>query len=173
MSILIEEWMIGGKLGLKGCELLVFAYAYSFYRDGKKLFASEGNLGSLICYSRKQVDLSLDRLCEKGLLLRSESKHPGHNTYCYSVCEARLRTFVTHRCDESSHWDEKKLPTAMGRNVTPACNFSSHNNERYSFMNKPIDKDSTNRVKKENYGTHTNPALDVGSPEEFKGGNRL
>ena len=53
MSILIEEWMIGGRLGLKGCELLVFAYAYSFYRDGKKLFASEGNLGLLICYSRK------------------------------------------------------------------------------------------------------------------------
>ena len=25
MSILIEEWMIGEKLGLKGCELLVFA----------------------------------------------------------------------------------------------------------------------------------------------------
>ena len=54
MSILIEEWMIGGKLGLKGCELLVFAYAYSFYRDGKILFASEGNLGSLICYSRSR-----------------------------------------------------------------------------------------------------------------------
>ena len=35
-------------------------------------------------------------------------------------------------------------------------------------MNKPIDKDSTNRVKIEKYGTHTNPALDVGSPEEFK-----
>lgn len=40
MSILIEEWMIGGMLGLKGCELLVFAYAYSFYRNGKKRYTS-------------------------------------------------------------------------------------------------------------------------------------
>lgn len=37
-----------------------------------------------------------------------------------------------------------------------------------------MDIDRTDLMKRKmNYGTHTNPALDVGSPEEFKGGNRL
>ena len=89
-SFLVEDWMMGRGLGLGGYEMPIFAYAYSFFREGKTLFASEGSIAELVGCSRKQAGIILKRLCEKGLLIRSKSKHPEYQTYSYSVCEEKL-----------------------------------------------------------------------------------
>lgn len=68
---LVEDWMMGCGLGLGGYEMPIFAYAYSFFREGKTLFASEGSIAALMGCSRKQAGIILKRLCEKGLLIRS------------------------------------------------------------------------------------------------------
>lgn len=91
---LVEDWMMGCGLGLGGYEMPIFAYAYSFFREGKTLFASEGSIAALMGCSRKQAGIILKRLCEKGLLIRSETKHPEFQTYSYSVCEEKVRCFV-------------------------------------------------------------------------------
>ncbi len=173
----VEDWMLGEGLGLKGCELLVFVYAYSFFRDGKEMFAAEERIGDLICYSRKQVGVALSRLCEKGLLIRSEKKHRRQQTYAYSVCEEKVRTFVTSGCEESSQQDEKKLPTGMGRNVTSPCNETSHNETSYIKTYDNSDNiDKSDRVKKEkSYGIRNQRCgiLTVGHSEDFAEPDRL
>ena len=98
---LVEDWMMGCGLGLGGYEMPIFAYAYSFFREGKTLFASEGSIAALMGCSRKQAGIILKRLCEKGLLIRSETKHPEFQTYSYSVCEEKVRSFVTPGCEET------------------------------------------------------------------------
>ena len=45
---LVEDWMMGCGLGLGGYEMPIFAYAYSFFREGKTLFASEGSIAALM-----------------------------------------------------------------------------------------------------------------------------
>ena len=57
ISFLVEDWMMKMEkgLGLGGYEMPIFAYAYSFFREGKTLFASEGNIAKLVGCSRKQA----------------------------------------------------------------------------------------------------------------------
>lgn len=173
-GLYVDDWMLGKGIGLKGCELLVFAYVYSFHRDWKSMFAGEEKIGDLICYSRKQVGVALCRLCKKGLLNRSEKKHLGQQTYAYSVCEEKVRTFVTPGCEESSQPDEKKLPTGMGRKVTSTCNETSHNNNSYKISYDNID--NTDRVKRKNtYGIRDQKygVLSVGHSEDFAEPDRM
>ena len=171
MAAYVENWMMGEGLGLKGIELLVFAHAFSYYRQGKEMFISEGNLGAMIGHSRKHVGAALGRLCEKRLLIRSKTKHPGHQTYSYSVCEEEVRRFVTPGCDKRSQQDETKRPTEMGKKVTPTCNLSSHNNNRDTCNNSPIDIHDRKPFKRKAYDRRRN--LDVGSPGDFEGPNIL
>ena len=167
-SVLVEDWMMGRGLGLGGYEMPIFAYAYSFFREGKTLFASEGSIAELVGCSRKQAGIILKRLCEKGLLIRSKSKHPEYQTYSYSVCEEKVRSFVTPGCEETSQGDAKKVPTQMGRNVTSPCNLPSHNNDRDKYMDNSMNMDENESVKrKNNYGKYINPSLVIGDPSEF------
>ena len=160
--------MMGEGLGLKGIELLVFAHAYSYYRQGKEMFISEGNLGRMIGHSRKHVGAALARLCEKKLLIRSEAKHPGHQTYSYSVCEEEVRPYVSSGCDIRSQQDETKRPIAMGQKVTPPCNLSSHDNETYNGSDIKTNKQSVQPFNtKKSYGTQRNAALAVGHSANF------
>ena len=109
----------------------------------------------------------LKRLCKKGLLIRSETKHPEFQTYSYSVCEDKVREFVSPGCDKTSQGDAKKVPTRMGRNVTPACNLSSRHNEMDNLKDNQMYIE-TNRVKRKNSnGTAINLALKVGDLEDF------
>ena len=159
---LVEDWMMGCGLGLGGYEMPIFAYAYSFFREGKTLFASEGSIAALMGCSRKQAGIILKRLCEKGLLIRSETKHPEFQTYSYSVCEEKAG------CEEISQGDAKKVPTQMGRNVTSPCNLPSHNNDRDKYMDNSMNMDENESVKrKNNYGKYINPSLVIGDPSEF------
>ena len=168
ISFLVEDWMMGKGLGLKGCDLPVFAYAYSFHKKGKSLFISEGNLGELVNYSRKQVGITLKRLCKRDLLIRSETKHPEFQTYSYSVCEEKVRSFVTPGCEETSQGDAKKVPTQMGRNVTSPCNLPSHNNGIDNLKDNQIYAETAIQVKRKiRNGTAINPSLEVGNIEDF------
>ena len=181
MGFLVENWMMGEGLHLKGCELLVFAYAYSYHRKGKNMFISEGNLGELICYSRRNVGAALDRLCEKQLLLRTGKKQPGHQTYIYSVNEEQLRNNFTSSCEKTSQLDVKKLHTEVGKKVTATCNLSSHNKEKDKPIHNPLDRDDTSlttttRVKTQNrYGTsdQRHAVLTVGHSEDFAEPDRV
>ena len=167
ISFLVEDWMMGCGLGLGGYEMPIFAYAYSFFREGKVLFASERKIAELVGCSRKQVGVLLRRLCKKGLLIRSETKHPEYQTYSYSVCEEKVRSFVTPGCEETSQGDAKKVPTRMGRNVSSPCNLPSHNNE----MDNNIDNSTI--IKSRTYGNHKIRSIDAGCREDFEGGNVL
>ena len=167
-SFLVEDWMMGRGLGLGGYEMPIFAYAYSFFREGKTLFASEGSIAELVGCSRKQAGIILKRLCEKGLLIRSKSKHPEYQTYSYSVCEERVQSFVTPGCEETSQGDAKKVPTQMGRNVTSPCNLPSHNNGIDNLKDNQIYAETAIQVKRKNRnGTAINPSLEVGNVEDF------
>lgn len=169
ISFLVEDWMMGKGLGLKGCDLPVFAYAYSFHKKGKSLFISEGNLGELVNYSRKQVGITLKRLCKRGLLIRSETKHPEFQTYSYSVCEEKVRSFVTPGCEETSQGDAKEVPTQMGRNVTSPCNLYSHDNKKDKYIDNSMNIDESELVKRRNtYGQYRNSSLVVGDPGDFR-----
>ena len=168
MAAYVENWMMGEGLGLKGIELLVFAHAFSYYRQGKEMFMSEGNLGKMIGCSRKHVGIAFGRLCRKKLLIRSEVKHPGHQTYSYSVCEEEVRRYVTSGCDIRSQQDETKRPTEMGKKVTPTHNLSSHNNGMDNLKDNQMYIETPTRIKrKSSYGTAINPALEVGDLEDF------
>ena len=145
---LVEDWMMGCGLGLGGYEMPIFAYAYSFFREGKTLFASEGSIAALMGCSRKQAGIILKRLCERGLLIRSETKHPEFQTYSYSVCEEKVRIFVTPSCEETSQGDAKKVPTQMGRNVTFPCNLPSHNNGIDNLKDNQIYAETAIQVKR-------------------------
>ena len=165
---LVEDWMMGCGLGLGGYEMPIFAYAYSFFREGKTLFASEGSIAALMGCSRKQAGIILKRLCEKGLLIRSETKHPEFQTYSYSVCEEKVRSFVTPGCEETSQGDAKKVPTQMGRNVTSPCNLPSHNNGIDNLKDNQIYAETAIQVKRKiRNGTAINPSLEVGNIEDF------
>lgn len=165
---LVEDWMMGCGLGLGGYEMPIFAYAYSFFREGKTLFASEGSIAALMGCSRKQAGIILKRLCEKGLLIRSETKHPEFQTYSYSVCEEKVRSFVTPGCEETSQGDAKKVPTQMGRNVTSPCNLPSHNNGIDNLKDNQIYAETAIQVKRKiRNGTAINPSLEVGNVEDF------
>ena len=168
ISFLVEDWMMGCGLGLGGYEMPIFAYAYSFFREGKVLFASEGKIAELVGCSRKQVGVLLRRLCKKGLLIRSKTKHPEYQTYSYSVCEEKVRSFVTPGCEETSQGDAKKVSTQMGRNVTSPCNLSSHNNGIDNLKDNQIYTETSIQVKRKiRNGTAINPSLEVGDIEEF------
>ena len=184
MGFLVENWMMGEGLGLKGIELLVFAHAFSFHRQGKEMFMSEGNLAKMIGCSRKHIGIAYGRLCGKKLLIRSEEKHPGHQTYSYSVCTEEVRRFVSPGCDKRSQRDETKPPTEMGQKVTPTCNLSSHNKEKDKPIHNPMDRDdtipttstTTTRFKgKTTYGTsdQRHAVLTVGHPEDFEEPDRV
>ena len=173
MAAYLENWMMGEGLRLKGIELLVFAHAYSYYRQGKEMFISEGNLGRMIGHSRKHVGAALARLCEKKLLIRSEAKHPGHQTYSYSVCEEEVRPYVSSGCDIRSQQDETKRPIAMGQKVTPPCNLSSHDNIGDTCNDSIIDTHNCQPFKRKTYAKDRRRNLDVGGPGDFEGPNIL
>ena len=173
MGFLVENWMMGEGLGLKGIELLVFAHAFSYYRQGKEMFMSEGNLAKMVGRSRKHIGIAYGRLCKKKLLIRSEDKHPGHQTYSYSVCIEEVRRFVSPGCDIRSQQDETKPPTEIGQKVAPSCNLSSHNNIGDTCNDSTIDTHNRQPFKRKTYAKDRRRNLDVGGPGDFEGPNIL
>lgn len=149
-SFLVEDWMSGNGLKLSGNELILYALVFSFSRKGKTMFESEENLAKKYKLSRKQTSTILKKLRSEGLIIRSQSKHPGLQSYDYFTnldkvlpfytpsCEeiahldGLVRNKVTPRCEEITQQDEKFVHTEMGRKVTPGCEEITHNNIVYN-----------------------------------------
>ena len=156
-SFLVEDWMSGCGLRLSGNELLLYALIFSYSRKGKTMFESEDNLAKKYKLSRKQVSTILKKLREEDFIIRSESKHPGLQSYDYTVnldkvlpfytpsCEeithlkGLVRNKVTSRCEEITQQAEKFVHTDMGRKVTPGCEEITHNNTVYNTKDNIID----------------------------------
>ena len=77
--------MLHKQLGLKGCELIIFAIIWSYTISGKTLFVSESNLAEDLGYTREHVGKTLRSLRKKGLITRSSKKHSKLPTYDYIV----------------------------------------------------------------------------------------
>ena len=84
-SFVIEDMMMGEGLGLKGCDLLLYANIMSYSKQGKEMYESTVKLAHRFGYSREHVAKTLDYLVGQGLIIRSEHRHPGNHAYCYSI----------------------------------------------------------------------------------------
>lgn len=150
-SFLIEDWMVGSGLNLKGCELILYALIWSYSRKGKQMYESEQSLAARFGYSRKQIGLALDGLCRKGLVEKL-SKHKGLQSYDY-------------RCNISSQQAATKLLTGMTQNVAPARDKSSHNNT--------IDNQLINIERKNGRHSSSGRKRLTDVPAEFSGSDTL
>ena len=156
-SFLVEDWMSGNGLKLSGNELILYALIFSYSRKGKTMFESEDNLAKKYNLSRKQVSTILKKLRAEGLITRSESKHPGLQSYDYTANLDKVLPFytpsceeithlkglvsnkVTPRCEEITQQDENLIHIEMGRKVTPRCEEITHNNIVYNTKDNTID----------------------------------
>lgn len=137
--------MMGEGLGLKGCDLLLYANIMSYSKQGKEMYESTVKLAHRFGYSREHVAKTLDYLVGQGLIIRSEHRHPGNHAYCYSINWGKVEKFgmtlnkdVTQAdenkgdmgtnitCEQMSH--VKKSDIHMRTKFTSACELSSHDN---------------------------------------------
>ena len=102
-SFLIEDWMSGNGLKLSGNELILYALVFSFARKGKTMFESEESLAKKYKLSRKQISTILKKLRSNGLIIRSESKHSGLQSYDYIINPDKVLPFYTPSCEEITH----------------------------------------------------------------------
>ena len=113
-SFLVADWMSGNGLKLSGNELILYALIFSYSRKGKTMFESEDNLAKKYNLSRKQVSTILKKLRAEGLIIRSESKHPGLQSYDYTANLDKVLPFYTPSCEEITH-----LKGVVSNKVTP------------------------------------------------------
>lgn len=133
-SFLVEDWMSGNGLKLSGNELILYALIFSYSRKGKTMFESEDNLAKKYNLSRKQVSTILKKLRAEGLIIRSESKHPGLQSYDYTANLDKVLPFYTPSCEEITH-----LKGLVSNKVTPRCEEITHNNIVYNTKDNTID----------------------------------
>lgn len=140
-SFLIDDMMMKRGLRLGGCELLLFALIFSYSRYGLPLYESEISLSNRLPYTRRQIGRSLQVLCSKGLIKRSDHKHPGCQSYEYTVDNEGVRQNAPSLCDKMSHQDVTNSPTNIGNNVSATGDKMSHNNNTADKNNKERDND--------------------------------
>lgn len=157
-SFLIDDRMMSGGLKLKGCCLLLFAMAMSYYKAGSSLYESERAIAERTGYAREVVGRSLQALVKDGYLTRSECVRKGHRVYEYRIGWRALE--ILEECDKKSQEgipDVTKYHTTARENVTATCDKKSHN--------KIIDNKVYNYEWK--YSKHSRRNTDV--PRIFKG----
>lgn len=147
----VPDWLSCDDLGLTNSEMLPFALILSYTIAGAMMFESHESLAHKIRLSRKQTSAILKGLCEKGLVIKSDRKHSGGQTFDYvtnlnklssiadSSSNEKFRQAVkkllikvgnnyASRCDNTSQQDGKKLRTKVVKNFTSTCEEISHNN---------------------------------------------
>lgn len=117
--------MLHKHLGLKGCELILFAIIWSYTISGKALFASESNLAEDLGYTREHIGKTLRALRKKGLISRSSKKHSKLPTYDYIVNIDGVCSAFPPMKDILK--DEKKAHNMMGANFSRGSDIFSHN----------------------------------------------
>ncbi len=125
------EWMYAqSALGLKGCELILFAFIWSFFVHGKTMFRGEREIADDFGYSRRHVGQCLRSLIDKGFIVRSPKKHTGLPTYDYSINTDGVQKAYPYIKETFDRDTEGKVHTRMEDNVTQQCEIMFHNRNR-------------------------------------------
>ena len=136
------EWMYAqNALGLKGCELILFAFIWSFYIHGKAMFKGERDIADDFGYSREHVGQCLRSLIEKGYIVRSNKKHKGLPTYDYSININGVRIAYPGINDTLGGENGVKDHTMVGENVSLQCEEMSYNRNRMTDIYDTVGED--------------------------------
>lgn len=123
----IYDWMIE-DLHLRGAELLVFAYLYSWIENGKDCTETQGQIADKLSISRQAYISALERVVKK--LDNADVKKLDKN--CKETLHRFVKKFDT-RCKETLHLDVKKLDNTIYKNTTTinttGCNARAHTRE--------------------------------------------
>lgn len=134
------SWMLHKHLGLKGCELILFAIIWSYTIAGKTLFASESHLAEELGYTREHIGKSLRSLRKKGLINRSTKKHCKLPTYDYTVNIDGVYSAFPSIKDFLK--DENKDHIMMGTYISMGSDIISHNSStNICIFDNEADKD--------------------------------
>lgn len=143
--ILIRDWMISG-LGLRGNELLVFAVVYGASADGATIFARNAEyLAALLGTGKRNVEIFLSRLCDKGLLEKSKAG--------YSVSE---RFFADAKDSSQERRNEHKKIPSPSSPLSPTPPITSTTPTFKNTYRSTSNKDSFNSNSNEDINTNTN-----------------
>ena len=108
--------MMASGLKLDGICLLVYAFIYGFWTNGKTMFASCGSMAALFGCSREHVNRSLMLLSKEGFIIRLSEKS-GHGSFCYTINDEALERLCNSTgCDISSQ---------EGCDISAHCDLSS------------------------------------------------
>lgn len=103
--ITIYDFMMASGLKLDGICLLVYAFIYGFWTNGKTMFASCGSMAALFGCTREHVNRSLMLLSKEGFIIRLSEKS-GHGSFCYTINDEALERLCNSTgCDISAHCD--------------------------------------------------------------------
>lgn len=172
-SFIVADWMMGKGLGLKGCELLIFAMIVSYSRKGKTLFVSEQSLAEYTGYTKRHISNALKNLRARGLIVQSRGKHSKYLTNEYTVDDEVKRKYFNVDVEYISPIAVKKLQQESGNNFTNKGEITSTNNNTKEYKNKAKNKDDACSGQKKKRHVRRNAALDIGLPEDFSGPNRI
>ena len=172
-SFIVADWMMGKRLCLKGCELLIFAMIVSYSRKGKTLFVSEQSLAEYTGYTKRHISNALKNLRARGLIVQSRGKHSKYLTNEYTVDDEVKRKYFNVDVEYISPIAVKKLQQESGNNFTNKGEITSTNNNTKEYKNKAKNKDDACSGQKKKRHVRRNAALDIGLPEDFSGPNRI
>ncbi len=121
----VPDWLSCDDLGLTNSEMLPFALILSYTTAGSTMYESHESLSKRFRLSRRQTIAILKGLCNKGLVIRSDKRHPGGQTFDYVVNLMKLSSIAAASSNESFHKDVKKLLTKVGNNFSSGCEKTS------------------------------------------------
>ena len=145
--------MMGGGLGLKNLNLLLYALVYGFWSNGREMFQSCSTIAKLTGYTREAVTRSLNELEEAKFIVRLPLKGRYGNNY-YTINETTLNETLSTRCDETAQVTQVRcdetaqVPVIIPHNEvcenrTGACDNTAHNPIIHKETNEKGDMNTT------------------------------
>lgn len=126
-SFIIDDKMMHGGLGLKGCELLLFGLILSYTKLGKTLYQKEETIASRFGYSREHISRSMKSLLDKGFIIRL-GRHPKAESFEYVINQSILDTYDTYiQGDIISQPIVNLDHIHKGENITQQSDVMAHN----------------------------------------------
>jgi len=172
-DFVVYEWMLGRKLDLNKCELVILGLVFSYSRKGMTMYKSEQSLADYAGVTKRTVCTAIKKLMDRGLIVRNEERRPKYRTYEYTVSDEVRRKYLDKDGEKISPISVKKFHQDQGKNFTGAGEKTSPNNIVHNTKNNYKNKEETDLVKgKSSYDRHRNTALDIGTPDDFKRPNR-
>lgn len=151
--IVLHDFMMGGGLGLKNLNLLLYALVYGFWSNGREMFQSCSTIAKLTGYTREAVTRSLNELEEAKFIVRLPLKGRYGNNY-YTINETTLNETLSTRCDETAQVTQVRcdetaqVPVIIPHNEvcenrTGACDNTAHNPIIHKETNEKGDMNTT------------------------------